>query len=166
MSVNHQFPEYQDAVYARYKKTSTAAIGGNRLNPSDPKERMPFVLMSSFDQFDIETETLQFNYENDVIELYSEQEEKAFKRLNARLFKNGLIEVYKGDVPNFEDNTLSEEEIEKIASTKTLLGFKKIIEEIEELITIARIRDAVARLDRPASFSTAINERYERLSAQ
>lgn len=164
MSKDTIFVEYADKVFSRYKKTTVGAVAGIRLNPRDGT-RMPFILMSDFKNFDPETNTLTFNYDTDVIEIYSEQEDRVFLALNRYLFQNGLIAPYDGTRDSVDmSNALSDAEISDIAGSKNLLNFKKRIKAIDSVTTLQRIKDTTERADRPISFIRAIEERIKELS--
>lgn len=121
--------------------------------------------MSDFKNFDPETNTLTFNYDTDVIEIYSEQEDRVFLALNRYLFQNGLIAPYDGTRDSVDmSNALSDAEISDIAGSKNLLNFKKRIKAIDSVTTLQRIKDTTERADRPISFIRAIEERIKELS--
>lgn len=162
-SKNTIFVEYADQVFSRYKKTTVGAVCGKRLSPFD-NSRIDFVLMSNWGKFNPENNRLKFNYETDVIEIYSEQEDKVFRALNAYLFHNGLIAPFDGTRDAVDtSNALGDVEITDLAATKNLLSFKKKISTLNEH-NLNRLLEMVKRADRPYSFIRAIQERLEELS--
>lgn len=165
MSVNNIYIEFDQNVYSRYKKTSTGAIAGKRQDPhSQTRQRVDFLLMSDWKDFDMNTNSVRFNYDNDVIEIYSADEDRVFRILNAYLFQNGYLAPYDGnrDAPDMS-NLLSDAAVSDIAASKNLLSFKKHIRAIDSKVTLQRIKDVTERADRPVSFIRAIEERIKEL---
>lgn len=164
-SENAQFPEFEDQVYARYRKTTIGAVAGIRLNPHDHKQRIPFLLQSSLSKFTWndkkpEESTLEFDYATDVLELYSAQEEKVFKALNPNLFSQGLVVVHTGAKEQVDtSNAVDDNAVLEIAALKNLPQFKKKIGELTSPTTLRRIDEQVKAKDRPYSFIRAIAER-------
>lgn len=163
MSVNHQWVEFSEQVYTRYKKTSVNAIQGKRQDPLT-KARIDFILASDWRNFNMETEKLTFNYDTDVIEVYSAEEDRVFRALNSYLFQNGFLAPYDGTREAVNtNNAISDVDVSDIAASKNLLQFKKRIRQIDSRVTLDRILDTVKRADRPYSFVTAIEERLKEL---
>lgn len=156
-SLNHQYPEKTDNVVKRYKRTSVCAISGIRLNPFNAAQRLPFILEGSFNRFDVETNTLAFDYSSDVIELYSEDESRVFERLNPYLFQHGLLAPYYEQAPELDTvNVVDDETIAQIADSKTLASFKKQLAPITSKTVLERIKRAVVEKDKPHSYIVAI----------
>jgi hypothetical protein len=162
MSVNHQFVEYEDTIFARYRKTAICAVAGIRINPAKPGERMSFVLQSKFKNFDQDTKQVTFSYDDDVVELYSEQEAKVFKRLNPYLFSAGLITEYNLEKPEVPDNTLSEDEVQHIV-TLPLADFRERLDTITAVQPVRRIKDAIDSLSLPIAYRTMVEARLKEL---
>lgn len=164
MSINTIIVEFDQSVYTRYKKTTMGGISGKRLDPHT-KQRIDFLLISDWKNYTLETNTLKFNYDTDVIEIYSADEDRVFRILNAYLFQNGMIAPYDGsrDLAGM-GNALSDAEISDIAASKNHLSFKKKIREINSVTTLHRIKDVTERADRPVSFIRALEERIKELS--
>lgn len=160
MSKNNIFPEFVDNIYTRYKKVCVNAIGLTRTNPFDARSRMEVILVSDWAYFDIATEKLKFNYDTDVIEIYSADEDRVFRILNAYLLQNGMLVPFDGTRDALDlSNALSDVELSDIAASKNLLSFKKKIKDINSVTTLQRIKDVVERADRPYSFIKALEER-------
>ncbi len=163
MSKNHQLPEYFDSIVARYKKVTIGAVSGIRLDPNDPKRRLSFLLESKFSNFNQDTKQLTFNYEDDVLELYSEREKLVFKQLNPYLFQSGLIAEYHGEKDTIVDQSVTDTDIITIAALKNTMQFKKRLSGITSQSTLQRIHDAVIAQNRPHSFVKAVAERLEKV---
>lgn len=145
-SKNHQFPEYADTIYTRYKKTTVGAVACQRLNPNDEKQHLSVYLQSDFDKFNEETKHLIFNYDTDVLELYSEREDKYFKSVNTYLFSEGIIVPYYGEKPiQSTSNALSDEQVAEIASVSNHLQFRKALKDVTSVHTLNRIKESLPK---------------------
>lgn len=164
-SQNHQFAEFADSVYSRYKKTSAGAVSGIRSNPNEPNKRISWLLESNASKFNIDTKRIEFDYDTDVIELYSAQEDKVFKALNPYLFMMGLMAPHNIAREAIISNALDDEEILKIAALKNTLQFTKRIKSIDSTNTLRRIQDTVINKNRPYSFVKAVAERITELGS-
>ena len=172
-SKNHQFVEFEGNVVARYVKTMPQMLTGYRIDPHHTDQRIDWLLASPDNHFRViwidgqqprlERET--FSYDDEVIELYSEVEKRAFERLNRPALEAGLLAVYTETAPVLDTvNILSDIEIDKIAAIKQLSAFKKRVGVITSIPSLNRIRDAVERNDRPVSILRAVSERIHELS--
>lgn len=135
MSRNAKFLQFGEPIRS-YKKTVPFAIAGSRLHPA-ALTPMSFVLTS---------EEPNTGVEDGVIELYSEDELRHFRRANVRLFQLGYIEEYSEEAPpdpESDPNFLTEERLAEIISTKNHMSFKKKIKDITSIATIQRIWDAI-----------------------
>lgn len=158
-NANHQFLENQDQVYSRYRKTSVGAVSGARLHPRT-QERIPFILMSNDSRFDPDSGKLEFNYETDVVETYSETEDRTFRAWNSYLFKTGLLVPYTGAKEEVDTSAaMSDEEITSLVAVKNLLQFKSRISKINSKVTLQRILEETRRQDKKHSFILAVEER-------
>ena len=164
MSKNNIYVEYSDDVKARYKKTTIGAVAGTRHDPTRNGERVSFILESDGSRYNIEKGTLQFDYSTDVIELYTEREASAFKRLNAYLFKEGLLEPYYEDAPVLEDNTLTETEIAALANIKNTVQFKAAVDKVTSAPNLLRIKDMTRILEKPLTHTEYVEQRYATIS--
>lgn len=163
MPANNIFIEYDDRIIARYKRTCVHAISGIRIHPTS-NERVSFMLNSDWRDFDPATEKVKFNYSNDIIEIYSEQEDKVFRALNAYLFHNGFIAPYAGgrDVVS-TTNSMSDEAISDLAGNQSIVEFSDKINALDSVVTLQRILDTVKSADRPYSFIRIIEKRLSEL---
>jgi hypothetical protein len=172
MSKNHQFIEFETQTVARWTKTVPHMVSGKRVNPYKTNEHIDFVLKTDQRSFNFElinktaypnpSEKFTFVYEDEVVEIYSEMEEKLFQRLNKGLIERGLLKKYEGIHSSIDtSNALSDEDINTIATITNLLVFKKRLKEITSSVTIERVIAAVKAADRKASFVTAAQERRD-----
>lgn len=139
-SKNNIFLEVSKGWYKRYTKTVPAAVSGFRFNPVDNNRRIQFILVSS---------VKDFNYRNDVIEIYTEEEDRFFVSANPSLFDKGFLKEYRPeeyDEP--EDsicsytNYLSDEEVEIISDIKSFSEFQKYVSAIDSPAAFIRIFNA------------------------
>lgn len=172
MSNNHQFIQYSDRVVKRYIRTRNQAVTGYRQDPHRPENRIDFLLMSPESDFDVvwkdgeEVDVVRknFDYDNEVIELYSDNEVKMFQRWNRMLIENGILTEYSEEAPALDvSNVLSDATVNEIAATKNLLAFRKRLESINSVDSLKRVLSAVENLDRPYSIAKAVQERIRAL---
>lgn len=178
MSVSHQYIELQDNVYKRYVKTQLGVLSGNRVNPHNVQQRLPFVLSTPDDKVvykKIKVDNLEYDevtgrdaaidYDEEVLETYSETEDKIFRSINKRLFKEGLLVEYSEKNSDIDyTNALTDDEVERIAKIKNTMAFKKEIRALTKTPTLQRIMEKLLELDRPNSFIRAVQERMNELS--
>jgi hypothetical protein len=167
MSKNHQYYEFEQDIVERWVKTVPHMVSGKRFNPYSPSQTIDFVLKTATNNFNYDKASksytadtkVTFVYEDEVLELYSDNEARLFKRLNKGLIERGLLKPYVGVASEVDtSNTLSDDEIDTIASMVNLLAFKKRIGSITSMPTLDRLQSALIRLDRKASFVTALQE--------
>lgn len=168
MSSNHQFVEYGDNVVRRYVKTVPHILSGLRLNPHNPKERMEFLLKTPENNFDFQTRLVKtVDYEEEVLEIYSDTELKVFERLNRSLIESGLLKEYAGEANSVDTtNLLNDDEVNDIAETRQLPVFKSKINKITSVISLKRIRKAIEELNRPVSLVKAVENRIHELTTE
>lgn len=162
-SMNHQFLEFSDQVIKRYTKALLQPLTGYRLNPRNsvnPNERIEFLLATPEDNVHFipydqdgngeptKVKQKSFTYEDEVLELYTEQEVRSFERMNRLLIENGLLIEY-SDVqsPVNKVNTLSDVELRKIAKIKLLSAFKLRIAELTSVYTLESLLGAMDSID-------------------
>ena len=166
MSVNHQYIELQDTVFKRYHKTEIAALSGKRLNPHNLAEQVYFllttpehcILYKTVQQGDNEVvefsgRTKELDYEQEVLEIYSDKEDVIFRTLNKVLFERGLLVEYAQQAnPITTANALNDAQIDVIAKNPNIRSFKKHLEPITSPQTLQRIKLRLIEFDRPLSF--------------
>ena len=159
-STNHQFLEFSDQVKKRYVKARIEPITGYRLNPRNgvnPNERIEFLLATPEPNLTITTygdgeptkvEQHTLSYEDEVLELYTDQEVKSFERMNRLLIENGLLIEYTLEAPEVDHaNALSDAELTKIAKLKTIAAFRNRLEEITSTHTLNKLLEIMDDID-------------------
>ncbi len=159
-SINHQFLEFNDQVVKRYTKARLQALTGYRLNPRNavnPNERIEFLLATPEanveytpygDGNPTKVKQVKFSYEDEVLELYTEQEVRSFERMNKLLIENGLLIEYSDVQPSVNKvNTLSDVELRKIAKMKLLPAFTLRVNELTSQYTLESLLEVMETVD-------------------
>jgi len=167
-SINNIYYELQEGVYKRYKKAQLAALSGMRPNPHDLKGRVPFLLVTPEESVEWKEDGDKYltpigiktiKYDEEVLEIYSAEEDRLFLRLNTKLFEDGLLVEY--NLPRAElntDNTLTEDELTELCSVMNPRVFASRIKKITSPATLDRIHAKLVELDRKPSFMRALEE--------
>lgn len=179
-SINHQYMQFGNQVVKRYVRTTTYPIGGKRYNPfADKPEVIDFLLATPADNFTytpevdpngggvVKTVVTQnkFDYDTEVVELYSDDEVKMFQRLNRALLEDGALIEYNDAAPIVElKNTLSTTDINKLVKLKTKTIFESKIAEITSVRTLKLIMAALEDTDAPMSYAKIVRERENELN--
>ena len=181
-SVNHQFMEFSSKVFKRYVRTTMYPIGGKRLNPRNTQntyEVIDFLLATSPDNYEytpqidansgsvVKTDVKQvaFDYNQEVLELYSEDEYKVFQRLNKELLSDGALIEYDEEAPVVDFvNTLSDADIKKLVRLKTKSIFEGKIKELTSVRTLKLVMTALEETDAPMSYAKIVRERENELN--
>lgn len=144
--------------YARYVKTLRSLVSGMRLNPTTQ-------VMTPVD-FVVASHPERFEYDSEVIEIYSEQEDRYFKQANRSLFQSGLLKAYDGakELPPLE-NFMSDEEVKQIATIKNTNELRTRLLKVDSPITLARILSAAEEANATKRVLDAIRERKAEISA-
>jgi len=173
MSHNHQYIEFDSRVVKRYAKTTVGMLTGYRIDPKRPENRVAWMLSSPRASFhhewrDGEKPVLvraDFKYEDEIIELYSEDEIRLFERWNRRNIEEGLLKVYDAAAPDVSTiNLVSDEELDKVAQYKQNARIVEKVNEYTSVHTLRRLLSAVEKHDRSYSIIKLINERINELS--
>lgn len=168
-----QYIELQDKVYKRYTKAELAALSGIRPNPHDLKERIPFLIITpesaisykpDKDGYDIIDGRIRVDYDKEVLEIYSPEEDRIFRQINRKLIENGLLVEYQSTQPDLVTvNELSDSDIEQIARAKNPLILKGKVKDITSKVTLSRIREKLVELEKTKGYLKAIDDRLEAL---
>lgn len=164
-SVNNIYYTADGPPVMRYQKTVTHSLSGWRIDPQTGKQ-VDFILESAPLSTGYKYEDLGkqlFNYEHDVVELYSEKEVQFFRKRNKPLFEKGLLQEYDGEpeAPDFA-NMMSDVEVTKIACLPAAKLTAKLTEITSE-ITVHRILTTAEEIGRPAKIINQIRERLTTL---
>ena len=162
MSRNNIYPEMQK-VFKRYAKVPVFIVAGLRLDPTDSRTQVGWTLSTSEDSFDFEGKRrTEFVYDDEVIEIYSEEEDKLFKRINKSLFSRGLLKEYnEEDLPPDLTNFMSDADIDEIVDLKTMSEFTKRLDSLTSVPTIKRIHEAALNKNKPIKKIQAIEARLK-----
>jgi hypothetical protein len=169
MSKNHQFIEFDQQVVERWIKTVSHMVSGKRLNPYKPSESIDFVLRTNPTNFDFtklnkkdfpdSSSKVTLVYEDEVLELYSDNEARLFRRFNKTLIERGLIRLYDGEASGVDTtNSMSDADLEAIANLSPITAYKKQLYGISSPVTVGRLIAVLARLDKSASYIKAAEE--------
>lgn len=142
--------------HRRFVKTVDHALTGWRLNP-DTGQQIEFVLVSKSKEFDYDTE---------VLEVYSEREYKFLIQRNRYLFENGYLKDYNGEAEVVDmSNVLTDDEIFSLASTRLPTELKVKLSDITSPVTVKRVLLAAREMGRPAKVVAAIEQRATELDS-
>lgn len=145
-------------VVARYAKTVNWSFSGRRLDPRDHKQELIFVLGDS-------PEGAPFDYERDVVELYSAVEQRFFIQANKYLFENGLLAEWTSDREQVDlRNVLTDEDVYRIAASKTFTDLLLAADGITSPITLERIYNAAEAINRPKKFMSQLRDHINSFS--
>lgn len=140
-SKHNVYPEFSDQVHSRWKKTTVHAIAGTRIDPYHTDRRISFLLMSDEKNFNHTSRVLQFEYETDIVETYSERETRLFTSLNKEMIQAGKLIPYDESAPIVnQSNALTDDDIIRILLLTNRLSFRKRLNEINSSVTLRRIK--------------------------
>lgn len=151
-SVNNIYRVVDTPPVRRYIKAVPSKVAGVRLD-ANGKEQVGFILQSDPDTF---------NYDKEVLEIYSEREDRAVKQLNRALFSNGYLIEYNVEAPPIDtSNMLTDEQIVEIASLRNINALEARIRELTSPFTLQRILIAANDIGRPAKTVAVIQKRLD-----
>lgn len=173
MAKNNRYYALASAeVHARYTTTIPAVVTGKRINPLTNEVEdfalnttAPFVKFDKNEAGSVVVKKVGIDQDNNVIDIYSEQEDVAFKRLNRIHFNNGTLvpyTTYKEPTINVH-NTLTEDQVVEFAKIKMRATFERKLKDIDSVSTLQRIKEACEVEDKPISFSKAVDARINEL---
>lgn len=147
-SLNNIYLTVETPPYKRYVKTIKSQVAGLRLN--DEGKQASFILHTGPD----------FDYEQDVLEIYSDREHRYFLQANRTLIAKGLLKEYNGVKGEIDKtNLLTDDEIETIATTKSMPVLMKRLGELTSKVTVDRVLATATEIGRPQKFLEAIRQR-------
>jgi hypothetical protein len=154
-SVNNIYLVIADEPYKRYVKTIASKVGGVRMD-DQMKGQTGFILESAPDGF---------SYEAEVLEIYSDREDRLLRQANKTLFSNGYLKEFTGQLPELDTtNMLDDDEVDMIAATKNIQVLQKRINELTSPFTVKRILDKANEIGRPQKTIAVIQDRLDFLS--
>ena len=154
-SINNIFLMSVEEPVRRYQKTIRSQVGGLRMDTEG--KVVAFILKSS--------PTGSFDYEYDVLEVYSDREDRYIRQANRKLFESGMLKEYVGEMPALDTtNMLSDSEIRDIAGTTNVPSLNKKLQEITSAFTIQRVLDMAKEIGRPAKTLDLITNRLNEVN--
>lgn len=167
MPKNNIYLPLSDSVYRRYAKVPVNIVAGLRPDPTDPRVQIGWTLSTAESDYDlVSKKRVNFVYENEVIETYSESEDKVFRRLNKTLLDKGLLREYVGtNNHEISENFINDDEIVNLVEMKSIADFKKALKRFTSLTTLARIKERAEDSGVSVTKIRAIEARTEELSA-
>lgn len=163
MSTNNIYVGLDNTIYKKYAKVPVHIVGGIRLNPNDLTQKVPWILQTNPANYNPVTKQVTFEYEDEVLELYSKKEHDAFLRLNQKLLEQGLLKVFEEEqsVVNVE-NTIPDSELEKIASLRST--FSETVDRITSVMTLERLKKIAINSGKSIKKIQYIDSRIEALT--
>jgi hypothetical protein len=163
-SSNNIFPELEGKIYKRYSKVPIHMLSGLRPDPYETRKSIPWVLQTRDENYDIKRKQLTFEYEDEVIELYSQFEVDTFKRLNKALFDQGFFKEFAGEQsPVNTTNTISDSELENIANIRSNEAFAVEINKLTSPLTLERLKQIATAAGKSVKKIQLIDSRIEAL---
>ncbi len=154
MSKNNIYLMYSEDCFIKYKKSVKHAISGWRIDPESKKE-VEFFLVNPSNNF---------SYDDDILEVYSEKENKFMIQRNKYLFEQGMLVEYKGLMSDVDlTNTLTEDEVEIVATIKNIADLKLRLADFDSKVTVGRNLEKAEFVGRPVTFIKSIRSRLEEL---
>jgi len=139
-------------------------LSGMRPDPYETRKTIPWILQSKDANYNIKAKHLEFEYEDEVIELYSQFEVDTFKRLNKNLFDQGFFKEYIGEqAPVNITNTISDNELENIASIRSNEAFAVEINKLTSPLTLERLKQIATAAGKSVKKIQLIDARIEAL---
>lgn len=165
MSKQNIYHELADKVVRRYAKVPVHMVSGNRIDPYDHKNTVSWILATDPDNYDMVNKKLKFNYEDEVIELYSQYEADAFVRLNKRLIERGLLKVYTGSGESVDEtNTMSDDQLVQILSIRSNDDFALEVTKLSSSFTLVRLKQLAVDLNKSVKRVQLLEDRIKQLN--
>jgi hypothetical protein len=163
MAMNNIYPTVAEEAYKKYAKVPINMLAGLRVDPTDTKVNVGWLLSTDEENFDLSSNSRRaFVYEDEVIEIYSEMEDKVFRRLNKSLFAKGLLKDYhESQLPIDTKNFLSDAEVAEIVDLRSMVEFSSRLEKFDSLSTLERIRDYAVSENKSVKKVQAIEARIK-----
>ena len=163
-STNNIFPELEGKIFKRYSKVPVHMIAGMRPDPYETRKSISWVLQTKDENYSIREKQLTFEYEDEVIELYSQFEVDTFKRLNKNLFDQGFFKEYIGEQAAVNTtNTISDNELENIANIRSNEAFAVEINKLTSPLTLERLKQIATAAGKSVKKIQLIDSRIEAL---
>lgn len=143
MAMNNIYPTVSNEAYKKYAKVPINMLAGLRVDPTDTRVNVGWLLSTDEENYDLPSNSRKaFVYDDEVIEIYSELEDKMFRRLNKGLFAKGLLKDYhESQLPIDTKNFISDAEITEIVDLRSMTELVSRLDKFDSLSTLNRIRD-------------------------
>ena len=142
-------------IYKRYTKTILGIVGGRMLEHRS-KGPVDFLLRGDPEADD------QFSYDDLVLEMYDEEEDKFFRRLNRSHLANGVLVEYSKENTTKEEsvNAISITEIDSILEMKPV-PLEKALAKFTSNIPLERILSRAQQQEKPSKIIAVITKALE-----
>lgn len=162
MSKHNQYPAFADRVVQRWKKIPIFIVSGWRVNPYKPEQMITFVLRSSEEHFDFTSGKLTFNYETDVLELYSDEECTLFRNANRGIIESGfLVPMLEAPTQTNMENAIPDEGVAEIVQLRRIDEFKDALQRITSKVTLQRILEELPDNKAQSFYKAVVNRMKE-----
>jgi hypothetical protein len=163
MAMNNIYPTVSNEAYKKYAKVPINMLAGLRVDPTDTRVNVGWLLSTDEDNYDLSSNSRKaFVYDDEVIEIYSELEDKMFRRLNKGLFAKGLLKDYhESQLPIDTKNFISDAEITEIVDLRSMTEFMSRLDKFDSLSTLNRIRDFAISENKSVKKVQAIDARIK-----
>lgn len=163
-STNNIFPELEGKIFKRYSKVPVHMLSGMRPDPYETRNSIAWILQTKDLNYSIKEKKLTFEYEDEIIELYSQFEVDTFKRLNKKLFDQGFFKEYVGEQsPVNVTNTVSDNELLDIANIRSNEAFAVEINKLTSPLTLERLKQIATAAGKSVKKIQLIDSRIEAL---
>jgi hypothetical protein len=130
MAYNTVYMLSDEEPVAKYVKTIPSRLTGFRFGPQgEPRT-----------EFCISADDPEHDYDNSVLEIYTDREHKYVKGANRKLFEQGLLKPYTGAPAELNTaNYMSDDEVMRIASLRRQAQLEEAIDPITSYATLNRV---------------------------
>jgi len=163
MAMNNIYPTVSNEAYKKYAKVPINMLAGLRVDPTDTRVNVGWLLSTDEENYDLPSNSRKaFVYDDEVIEIYSELEDKMFRRLNKGLFAKGLLKDYhESQLPIDTKNFISDAEITEIVDLRSMTELVSRLDKFDSLSTLNRIRDFAISENKSVKKVQAIDARIK-----
>lgn len=153
-SVNVQYPQLLKQPVARFERAIISGVSGRRLNPQGLAV-VEFLIQPN-DPSD---------YDEAILELYSDEELAVFKRLNRPLFEQGLLVPFEGDRTAVGMvNIMTDAQIEEVISQSlTIKDIGLKVQPITSVFTLDRFIKIAVEMGKTSRYVKVIEDRKKEL---
>ncbi len=167
MAKNNIYLTMNHDVHRRYAKVPVNIVAGLRPDPVDPRIQVGWTLNTAESDYDLATKRrINFVYENEVIEIYSEAEDRVFRKLNQALLNAGLLREYVGTAETeVSANFLTDDQVLEIVNIRSIADFKRELQAITSPVTLQRVKERAEDSNVTVSKLKALDARMQELTS-